>query len=201
MSVERVELADLHAYPGNPRRGNIEAIAESLSVNGQYRPVVVNRRNQQVLAGNHTVMAARRLGWKYVDATYVDADEEQAARIVLADNRANDVAGYDGPTLAELLRDIDDLAGTGYTDQDVEAIEVALSVPGTDEWAGAFGALPDGERTTELQMTFTLHRDQLALVEDAIDAYGPGDETKSHREQEGAALAAAAALYLNATHG
>lgn len=201
MSVESVEVDALHAYPGNPRRGNVAAIAESLSVNGQYRPIVVNRRNHQVLAGNHTLMAARRLGWRFIDATFVDADEEQAARIVLADNRANDSASYHGPTLAELLRDLESLEGTGYTEQDVEAIEVALSIPGQDEWAGALDALPEGERTTELQMTFTLHRDQLALVEDAIGAYGPGEDGKGHREQEGAALASAAALYLNAQHG
>lgn len=39
-----VPVADLHPYARNPRRGNVEVIVESLERNGQYRPVVVNKR-------------------------------------------------------------------------------------------------------------------------------------------------------------
>ncbi len=39
-----VAIADLRPYGANPRQGNVATIAESLQVNGQYRPVVVNKR-------------------------------------------------------------------------------------------------------------------------------------------------------------
>lgn len=113
---------DLVLYEANPRRGQIDVIAESLEVNGQYRPVVVNRRDRQVLAGNHTVQAARKLGWSHVAVTWVDVDEEQAARIVLIDNRSNDLAGYDDAALAALLDSLPDLDGTGFTDRDLAAL-------------------------------------------------------------------------------
>jgi hypothetical protein len=98
----------------NPRRGDVEAIQASLERDGQYRALVVNRRTNEVLAGNHTLAAAKRLGLRELAVTYVDVDADQARRIVLADNRTSDVAGYDEAALAKLLQGLPDLAGTGY---------------------------------------------------------------------------------------
>jgi DNA modification methylase len=109
-----VPIDSLREREGNPRQGNLEAIKESLRVNGQYRPVVANKRTSEILAGNHTYKAARDLGWEEIAATWVDADEDQAARIVLIDNRANDLAEYDDQALWNMLSELDDLEGTGY---------------------------------------------------------------------------------------
>ncbi|MGW1508716.1 hypothetical protein [Streptomyces sp. NPDC002394] len=102
-----------------PRTGDLPAIAESLTVNGQYRAVIVNKgthtgRPNEILAGNHTVAAAQQLGWEQIAATWVAVDDEAAARIVVVDNRTNDLAGYDTALLAEVLSEIPDLEGTGY---------------------------------------------------------------------------------------
>jgi len=40
-----------------------------------------------VLAGNHTLLAARSLTWTSIDCAVVDVDEEAARAIVLGDNR------------------------------------------------------------------------------------------------------------------
>lgn len=88
-----VDLSRLAPYARNPRRGDLAAIRESLERNGQHRPLVVNCRTMQVLAGNHTLRAAKQLGWHEIAVTFVDVDEEQAKRIALVDNRANDLAG------------------------------------------------------------------------------------------------------------
>ena len=103
-------------YPRNPRRGDLGAIRESLKANGQYRPLVANRRDRQVLAGNHTLAAARELGWEEVAVTWVDVDEATAARIVVVDNRSSDLAGWDDALLAELLGELDELDGTGFSE-------------------------------------------------------------------------------------
>lgn len=107
-------VAELDFYPGNARTHDGPALAESLQANGQYRPVVANLRTRQVLAGNGTLAAARELGWEQIAVTWVDVDEDAARRIVLVDNRANDLAGYDEGALLDLLRDGPDLIGTGY---------------------------------------------------------------------------------------
>lgn len=124
-----VPLSDLRTYGANPRHGNVDAIAESLRVNGQYRPVVVNSRTSEILAGNHTFLAAKQLGWPAIAATFVDADEEQAARIVLVDNRSNDLATYDDAALLELLQSLEGLAGTGFSDADLNALLATVVEP------------------------------------------------------------------------
>jgi ParB-like chromosome segregation protein Spo0J len=118
----RVPIASLRPYGRNPRRGDVSAIKDSLEVNGQYRPVVVNRRTMEVLAGNHTLRAARELGWLEIAATFVDVDAEQASRIVLVDNRANDLAGYDTTELTALLGELPTLEGTGFDDATLGAL-------------------------------------------------------------------------------
>lgn len=116
-----VDLDKLKELPGNPRTGDVSAIAGSLERNGQFRPIVVNTRDMTILAGNHTAKAARQLGWQQIRVWYVDADEATAKRIALADNRTAELGGYDDDNLAAMLKDIgvvEDLGaleGTGWT--------------------------------------------------------------------------------------
>lgn len=131
LQVVRVSVAELHTFHKNPRRGDTARIAASLKASGQYKPIVVNKgthtgRPDEVLAGNHTLIAHRDLGWPHIDTVYVDVDEDQAARIVLADNRTSDVGTIDDAIALELLTDLDDLGGTGYDLGDVEAMHASL---------------------------------------------------------------------------
>lgn len=122
LTVDRVAVSELRQFPGNPRRGDVAAIAASLERLGQYRPIVVRRATNEVLAGNHTLQAAVRLGWAEIDVTYVDADEQQARAIVAADNRLADLGSYDDEDLASLLQAIDDRdmrEAAGYTEDDL----------------------------------------------------------------------------------
>lgn len=117
---------ELRPYPRNPRRGNVDAIADSLTSHGQYRPIVA-RLDGEVLAGNHTLAAARQLGWTHVAAVRLDVDDEQAMRIVLADNRTADLGVYDDEELITLLGELDasleGLYGTGWAAEDIKALE------------------------------------------------------------------------------
>ena len=61
LTVERIKLGDLRPLPGNARRGDVDAIVDSLRRNGQFRPLVVQRSTGYVLGGNHTLQAAQRL--------------------------------------------------------------------------------------------------------------------------------------------
>lgn len=140
IDYERLPVEDLALYYRNPRRGDVVRISESLRARGQFRPIVVNRGNLtgrpfEVLAGNHTLLAARSLGWTLIDCGVVDVDDDTAAAIVVSDNRLADLGDYDQKTLAELLQDLDGLAGTGYSDADLNALIAATTVPDalTDE--------------------------------------------------------------------
>jgi ParB-like chromosome segregation protein Spo0J len=123
----QVRINDLTPYPQNPRRGDIQAIAESLSYHGQFKPIVVNKKNNTILAGNHTYKAAKRLGWKHISVVYVDVEPIEARRIMLADNRINDLASYNEGLLETVLKTFDDLNGTGFTDGDIKALEKIIN--------------------------------------------------------------------------
>lgn len=126
----------LRLYGRNPRKGNVGAVAASLKAHGQYRPICANigthtGRPREVLAGNHTVKAFRQLAEKFPDdprwssilVHWVDVDADQAARIVLADNRTAEKGRYDNRALADLLSDVaEDLTGLGYTADDLDAL-------------------------------------------------------------------------------
>ncbi len=114
LTTHYVSTNRLGPHPDNPRRGDVEAIKQSLDRHGQYRPLVVNRPTMEVLGGNHTLIAARELGLPEIAVTFVEVDSEQAKQILLVDNRTNDLAGYDAQALAELLQELPDLEGTGY---------------------------------------------------------------------------------------
>lgn len=127
---------DLNIYHRNARVGNVEAIAASLNVNGQYRPICVNvgtytGRPREVLAGNHTLKAFRDLAmqhpdderWATIKVFWVDVDEDRATRIVLADNKTADMGTYDNEVLLELIDSLGgDLDGIGYTTDDLQEL-------------------------------------------------------------------------------
>ncbi|HKE79026.1 MAG TPA: DNA methyltransferase [Solirubrobacteraceae bacterium] len=117
-----VPIGALKPYRANPRRGDLEAIKASLEAHGQYRPVVARKGSGEVLAGNHTLAAARELGWESLAATFVEVDDDQAARIVLVDNRTADLAGYDDQALADLLAAIPDLEGTAWRQAELDQL-------------------------------------------------------------------------------
>lgn len=125
LEVKLEELSSLVPYYKNPRIGDVEKVAESLSANKQFKPIVVNvggktGRKREILGGNHTWLAARKLRWTKILVAWVDVNEVEAKKIVLADNGTSDGSTYDDGILAELLAGIKDagadLIGTTYTD-------------------------------------------------------------------------------------
>lgn len=106
LEVRRVPLSALRTHPRNPRRGNVEAIEASLSRFGQYVPLLVQAGTGYVLAGNHRLEAARRLGWEEIDAVYRECSDEEALEILLADNRTSERGATDVDALLAALEDL-----------------------------------------------------------------------------------------------
>lgn len=120
-----VDITTLVPLAGNPRRGNVAAVAASLQQFGQRKPIVVRQTDNTVVAGNHTLQAALSLGWTHIAAAFVDDTEQQAIAYALADNRTAELGGYDMSDLAALVSSIDDqtlLTAAGYSNEDVAAL-------------------------------------------------------------------------------
>jgi hypothetical protein len=131
-----VPVTALTPHPANPRRGNVPMISESIAANGFVGACVAQKSTGFILAGNHRYRAAVANGGEAVPVIWVDVDDDAATKILLADNRTNDVAGYDNEGLLALLESVaaleTGLGGTGYTDEDMSALIAAVGVPGFD---------------------------------------------------------------------
>lgn len=163
---EIVPVDRLSRHPRNPRRGNVDLIRESIDANGFYGAIVAQRSTGHILVGNHRYDAARAEGASEVPVIWLDVDDDRARRILLADNRTNDLAGYDEQELARLLAEIqaetDSLVGTGYDADALEALLAGLPSDGAANDDDAAAELAD--RTEELREKWGTERGQLWQV-------------------------------------
>lgn len=137
LTVQQVDPATLHQLPGNPHSADMEALEESIAVNGFFSPVLVQKTSNIVVAGNHRLLIALKNGWKTIPAIILDVDDEQAARIALADNKVGSMGRDDESDLLAMLQAIDStdgrLRGTGYAPDDLDYLNKLLNEPLTFE--------------------------------------------------------------------
>lgn len=126
-----VDITTLEHLPGNPRSGNVKAIAASYDEFGQIRPIVIRPNDDgkaTVIAGNHQVMAAKSLGWTHIAAVQYEVDDNRAVAFALADNRTSELGHSDQSLVADLLMDVVDeyndlLDGLGWDEYEVAVME------------------------------------------------------------------------------
>jgi len=119
-----VPIDSLQGLPSNPRRGDVDAVAASLSRFGQRKPIVVRKDDGTIIAGNHTWQAAKKLGWSEIAVAYVGDDDVTAQAYALADNRTAELGSYDDQALKEMIAeieafDVDLLRDTGWSENAV----------------------------------------------------------------------------------
>lgn len=113
-----VSVEDIATHPQNPNRAEIARIVESIEENGFYGTIVVQRSTGYIIKGNHTYRAAVAAGLEEVPVTYVEIDDDRAVRIMIADNRIAEFGERDEEVLAELMKGLDGLEGTGYSEEE-----------------------------------------------------------------------------------
>ncbi len=107
--IEMVAIEAVQLNPRNPRLNDtaIAPVAESIRRFGFRQPIVVNRRTNQIEAGNTRYKAAQQLGMKRVPVIWVDDEEAEAMAFSLADNRTHEFATWDDKELAKQLQELD----------------------------------------------------------------------------------------------
>lgn len=115
----------------NPRRGNVDAIAASYSEFGQMKPIVVRPNDDgtfTVIAGNHQLAAAKKLGWRKIAAVQMREDNGRAVAFALADNRTMELGHTDPNELGDLVVNLYEdfpllFEGLGWDEFEIAAIE------------------------------------------------------------------------------
>jgi len=130
-----VDIDGLRPLEGNPRKGNVDAIMASYREFGQMKPIVIHvsddgsKTVKTVIAGNHQLEAARRLGWTQIAAVQMDVDPEKAVAFALADNRTTEMGHSDSALVYDLMQtiqesDYDDLfENLGWDEFEIAVLE------------------------------------------------------------------------------
>lgn len=101
---EVVEMARIRRDPKNENTHppeQIAALKASLVEFKQTKPLIVNRRNGQIVAGNGTFTAMQQLGWSHAKVQWVDWTAKQQRDYRIIDNRASQMSSFD-PDLLQL---------------------------------------------------------------------------------------------------
>ncbi len=175
-------------------------IKESLEKFGAARSIVIDEDNR-ILAGNGTIEGAKAAGIKNLRVIETDGKEiiavkriglteEDKVGLALADNRTSDLSEWDREMLLKLSEEND--LSPWFEEEDLDA----LLGEGVEE-----ADLPDldnGEKEPFQQMSFVLHDEQVALVNEAIaKSKDFGEFTNSlNQNSNGNALARIAELFI-----
>jgi len=126
-----VDVELLTPLENNARLGNVDAIVASYNKFGQVKPIVAVENETggfTVIAGNHQLEAAKRLGWDKIAVSVVDLSNEDALAFALADNRIAELGTNDTDLLYKMLTEVlhddeDFFDQLGWDDFSVAAIE------------------------------------------------------------------------------
>lgn len=129
--IEWVPLDSVHLNPENARLNEpaVEPVMQSIARFGFRVPIVVNRRTGLIEAGNTRWKAAQRMGLTEVPVIFADDDEVTALAFALADNRTAEIATWDEPSLADLLKRLEtagELTASGFSEDDLGSLLARL---------------------------------------------------------------------------
>lgn len=116
-----VPIDSVQQHPDNTNNGDLDAITESIRVNGYNAPIVVERNTGYIVAGNHRWQALHGLGATQVPVIWTDMSPDAAKRYMIGDNKTGQLAQQDEAALAAMLKELQKtdmgLFGTGFTDE------------------------------------------------------------------------------------
>lgn len=122
----RTSVDELVPTDGNPNKGNVGAIQQSIESNTFYGAVIAQEGTGRIIVGHHRWRAAQAAGLEHIPVLFVDVDDRTADRMMLADNRTAELAENDHELLNDLLRTIAQedgtLDGTGYDDSIIDGL-------------------------------------------------------------------------------
>lgn len=143
-----VPISSLNEDTANARRHperNLEAIKASLAARGQHAPLVVQEEGRVVRVGNGRLRAAKALGWTHVAAVVIRESEVEASARAIADNRAGELAEWDGENLIAVMAELQ-AAGAGeglsFDAGELARIRGDFAAPANGE--EVFGSVADG---------------------------------------------------------
>lgn len=104
-----VPIDSIYPHPENCRlhdEVNINLIMKSIGAFGLYKPLVVQKSTNFIIAGNGTYKACKNLGNTSVEVVYVDVDDDKARCMAIADNRTSELSEWNLAALLDCTKNI-----------------------------------------------------------------------------------------------
>jgi hypothetical protein len=128
--IVRKPLGELRQHPENANNGDLRAIRESVERNGYYQPIIVQKSTGYIVSGNHRYQVAVEMDAVWIPAIILDLTDEEAKRIMVADNRTARLGKDDPGQILNLLEQLAEtdlgLIGTGYSMENLEELMNAV---------------------------------------------------------------------------
>jgi len=126
MEIVNVKISELKFAEYNPRVMSEEEfnnLLYSIKTYGLVEPVVVNRKNNEIIGGHMRVRACINLGWETIPVIYVDLDDVNAKKLNLALNKISGDWDYDKlTTLISELQKITSIEEIGFSEHELELL-------------------------------------------------------------------------------
>lgn len=178
MKIEIVKIENLIPYEFNNKihdETQVNRIANSIKEFGFLQPVVIDKNNV-IIAGHGRFEASQKLWLKNIPCVRAEnLTETQIKKFRILDNKLNESAWNEDNLKIELqeLENFD----IGELQISVEDLFPDLQIISPDGFGDWF-SLPDWEKTSNCQMTFTLSEEQKQIIEEWIDLVKQTDQYK-----------------------
>lgn len=161
MKIINKKIEELIPYNNNPRNNEkaVDYLVNSIKEFGFKVPIVIDKNNV-IVTGHTRLKACKKLKMKEVPCIVADdLTDEQIKAYRLADNKVNELSDWDYNALDLELEEILNI--------DMEDFGFNIEELDSDEFGTDF-ELPSGDKSEFEQITFTLHKEQKALIEYAM---------------------------------
>lgn len=163
-------IDDYQPHPANYNNGDTEAISESITINGMYRPIYVQKSTGYIVAGNHTWMTCKQMNANLVPVVELDVDDMTALRLLPGDNEIAKKARPDHGqllTILETLNEQDTILGSGVNEQELIQLRALVDMqpdysdPETHaQWPLLCFQVPPHVKSAYLDLTSTVAADR-----------------------------------------
>ena len=106
LNIIKVKLTELKLDLNNLRghgESEIDLIVRSLTIFGQYKPIIVDKNTMEVKIGNGRLMAMRKMGWSECDCILIDWQDKKGLEVI--DNRLNELSSWQDKELNKWFKD------------------------------------------------------------------------------------------------
>lgn len=143
-----VPIGTVQQHPDNPNNGDLDALIESIKVNGFNTAITVDSTTGYILAGNHRWQALHALGADQIPVIWVENPPDGGRRYLVADNQTGKLAVMDDAMLVDILQDLQQtdqgLIGTGFDDEKLNQMLMDLAGDAQMPMGAGLGVAPNG---------------------------------------------------------